>query len=113
MAPITSPCRSFSISNCFPARFSIGYSWPALAAVSRPVESSRIPSQTVTNISSGLRAQIWSFAVCNILAGLYSPEDEFRIRADETIINSAAGIPFPETSAITIPRWSLSIMKKS
>ena len=71
--PMMNPCGSFIISNLPPARLRAGYSCPALVAVSRPVVRSRIPSQTVTNISAELLLQIWSFTSSRVCAGDRSP----------------------------------------
>ena len=49
--------RSWMPASYSFARRIAGYSCPAFAAVSLPVDSSRMPSQTVTNISALLCAQ--------------------------------------------------------
>ena len=72
MAPTATPCLSLNSAKLSPAFFRAGYSCPALAAVSLPVEISSTASHTVTNISSGLREQICWFTRVRILAGLVS-----------------------------------------
>ena len=96
-----------------PSFVSVGYSCPALAAVNSPVEISSTPSQTVTNISSGLFAQIWRLTASSVSAGESPDVAWFFTRILAIIMNSAAGMPLPETSAITTAKWSSSTMKKS
>ena len=91
----------------------IGYSCPALAAVRIPVSRFRIPTQAVMNISSGLFAQTSSLNSVKTLAGDLPCLLMFDSEILEDIINSAAGIPLPETSAITIHRCVSSTRKKS
>ena len=69
-----------------------------------PVDSSRMPSHTVTNISASLLEQMASLALVRISAG-ESPSMATLCRMIlEAIMNSAAGTPLPETSAITMHR---------
>ena len=101
MLPATKPCLSLNISKDPPARFSTGYSCPALAAVSLPVEISRIPSHTVMNICSGLLEQMASLVRVRISAAELPSMAQLCRMILHAIMNSAAGIPLPETSAIT------------
>ena len=51
-----------------------------------------------------------SLVLAGVMPGILAM---FPIRILEAIMKSAAGIPLPETSAITTARWSPSIRKKS
>ena len=100
---MTSPCLSLRSSNLFPVLIA-GYSWPALAALSLPVLISRIPIHTVTNISILLLEHSASFVLVRISPAPLPSIAQLWIMILEIIMNSAAGIPLPLTSAITMHR---------
>ena len=108
MAAITRLCLSFTSSKGWPALLRAGYSWPALLAVSFPVDSSRMASQTETNMPEVLPLTIWLLIRVSSEEGV-SPGVMPTFRRDLVIaMKRAAGIPFPETSAMARTRWSSS-----
>ena len=91
----------------------MGYSCPALEAVRIPFERSSMPNQTVTNIFSLLFSQIRRFTFSMTSRGLRPDMAWVWIMFLAIIMNMAAGMPLPETSAMTRARWSSSTKKKS
>ena len=104
MPPMTRPCLSFSRAKLPPGSRITGYSWPALAALSLPVEISRMPSQTVTNICSWLLEQTASLVLVKMAAGPCPSMAQLCRMILEAIMNRAAGMPLPDTSAMIRPR---------
>ena len=75
-----------------------------MAAVSLPVEISRMPIHTVTNICIGLLEQIARFVRARTSAGDPPCMALLCRMILDAIMNSAPGTPLPLTSAITSAR---------
>ena len=63
-----------------------------------------MPSQVVTNISAWLPSQSWLLTVSRIRAGFMPVWALFFSSVLAITMNSAAGTPLPDTSAITRQR---------
>ena len=72
-----------------------------------------MPSQTVTNISASLPSHSVLLALYSISAGLLPDSANPRMAVLARIMNRAAGMPLPDTSAITIASRFWPTKKKS
>ena len=72
-----------------------------------------MPSHTVTNISASLPSQSMLFARYRISAGSPPVSASPRMAVFARIMKSAAGMPLPDTSAMTSTILSASTKKKS
>ena len=77
------------------------------------VEISSTASQTVTKKPAVLPSQSWLFTFSRAWLGLSPLWRRDLMSTRDTIMNSAAGMPLPDTSAMTMAMWSSSTRKKS
>ena len=109
----TKPGRLLSHSNCPPVRLSRGGLWPAFTYTNFPVLISSTPIQAVTKRPASFPSHSCSLVWVNTLPGVSRFWAWFLMRVLAITMNSAAGTPLPDTSAMTTARWSSSTRKKS